>query len=302
VQGYQRHLLQLGLVDALLGELLDRLDAERLADRALLVVTADHGASFRAGESHRDPARMSHPEDAFAVPLFVKLPGQREGRVDLRNAETVDVLPTVAHALGVALPWPVDGCSLLADDCPPRPVKTVVTREMRRLAYDPALGLRGETLARKLALFGEGGPGDRLFAPGPYGSLVGRAVSELRAGPAPHRAILAPEPFEAAARSPQTSTLARITAALDPPPPPVAKAHAAVAVRGRVEAVAPILPDGRGGAFFSAMLPEERAPTGPGDLAILLVEGPPAGARLRPLRVAPLPARRGLGASGPARR
>jgi hypothetical protein len=288
VQGYQRHLLQLGLVDALLGELLARLDAEGLAERALLVVTADHGASFRAGESHRDPARMSHPEDAFAVPLFVKLPGQRDGRVDLRNAETVDVLPTIADALGAALPWPVDGCSLLAGDCPPRAVKTVGTRGMRRLRYDPALGLRTDTLARKLALFGEGGPGDRLFAPGPWGALVGRAAAELRGEPASGRAILMREPFEEAAKSPETSTLARITAALQPPPPAPVQLHAAVAVRGRVEAVAPVLPDGRGGAFFSVLLPEERSPGGPGDLEILLVEGTPPSARLRPLRLAPL--------------
>jgi hypothetical protein len=298
VQGYQRHLLQLGLVDALLGELLARLDAEGLGERALLVVTADHGAGFRAGESHRDPARMSHPEDAFAVPLFVRPPGPAGGRVDLRNAETVDVLPTIADALGVALPWAVDGCSLLADDCPPRAVKTVVTRGMRRLRYDPALGLRTETLARKLALFGEGGPGDRLFAPGPWGGLVGRAAAELRGEPAPGRAVLVREPFEEAARSPGTSTLARITAAIQPPPPARAPRQAALAVRGRVEAVAPVLPDGRGGAFFSALLPEARAPGGPGDLEILLVEGTPASARLRPLRLAPLRLGGGIGAGG----
>jgi hypothetical protein len=284
VQGYQRHLLQVGLVDALLGELLARLDAQGLYEGALLVVTADHGASFRAGEFERDPARMSHPEDVFAVPLFVKLPGQRQGRLSLRNAETVDVFPTVAEALGVRVPWALHGCSLLAADCPARPSKTVVTRERARLAYDPALGLRRDTLERKLSLFGEGGPSDRLFAPGPFGGLVGRRVAELRGERAPGRAILLREPFEKAAHSPETFSLARVTGALRPAPAPHAQTHVAVALKGRVAAVAPALPDGGGGAVFSAMLAEPTAPVQPADLEILLVEGPPAAPRLRPLR------------------
>ncbi len=47
-QGYQRHLFQVEYVDRLLGHLLDRLEQVGILDEAILVVTADHGASFRA--------------------------------------------------------------------------------------------------------------------------------------------------------------------------------------------------------------------------------------------------------------
>ena len=48
-QYWQRHLLQLGYADRVLGRLIAHLRKTGLYDKALLVVTADHGISFRAG-------------------------------------------------------------------------------------------------------------------------------------------------------------------------------------------------------------------------------------------------------------
>lgn len=47
------------------------------------------------------------------MPLFVKLPGQDEGRVDDREAATVDILPTVVDVMDVEVDWSFDGRSLL---------------------------------------------------------------------------------------------------------------------------------------------------------------------------------------------
>jgi hypothetical protein len=55
IQGYQRHLLQVGFVDTLLGKLLARLKAVNLYDRSLIVITSDHGASFRPNDFKRFP-------------------------------------------------------------------------------------------------------------------------------------------------------------------------------------------------------------------------------------------------------
>ena len=52
-QGWQRHLLQVGLVDRLLGQLIDRLERDGLYDRSLVIVTADHGVSFHPGDRRR---------------------------------------------------------------------------------------------------------------------------------------------------------------------------------------------------------------------------------------------------------
>ncbi len=77
LQGHQRYLLQLGYTDAALGILLRRLRETGLYDRALVIVTADHGAGFRLGDQRRLPTPTNLDEIAF-VPLFVKLPGSSE--------------------------------------------------------------------------------------------------------------------------------------------------------------------------------------------------------------------------------
>ena len=80
---YQRHLLQLGLADRLLGELLGRLRRLGLFRDALVVVVADHGIGFHVGVERRT-VTAGNVEDLAPVPLLVKLPGQRRGRIDRR--------------------------------------------------------------------------------------------------------------------------------------------------------------------------------------------------------------------------
>jgi sulfatase-like protein len=92
-QAYQRHLIQVGFVDRLVGDLLDRLRKADMYERSLVVVTADHGITFRLGQPQRDPTAATLPDIAL-VPLFVKQPGQREGDVIDHHVEITDVLPT----------------------------------------------------------------------------------------------------------------------------------------------------------------------------------------------------------------
>ena len=54
-QALQRHLLQLGFVDRLLGQLIARLRRTGLWDRAMVVVVADHGISFRVKPTPAPP-------------------------------------------------------------------------------------------------------------------------------------------------------------------------------------------------------------------------------------------------------
>ena len=103
IHGLQRHLLQVGYADRVLGQLLDRLKGTEIYDRALIVVTADHGISFRPGQRIRG-ATQENVEDVLEVPLFVKRPGQREGTVLEHVVRTVDIVPTLparaAHSRG----------------------------------------------------------------------------------------------------------------------------------------------------------------------------------------------------------
>jgi hypothetical protein len=176
--GWLRHLLQVGWADRVLGEILDRLERSGRWDDTLVVVTADHGASFRPGELRREVS-VANQAEVLLVPLLVKLPGQRRGAVDERNAETVDVLPTIADALGADVRWPLDGASLLRPP-PARTGKRLYSTHRsdlppRRFASRPPLPA---SLRRQLERFGSGPPA-RLFASGPHPQLLGRRVAEL---------------------------------------------------------------------------------------------------------------------------
>lgn len=88
-------------VDKLLGRLLSRMDEIGLLDRALLVVVADHGLGMTPGAGRRgDPNRRIVFDEILRVPLFVKLPGQTGGWRHDGYVETVDIVPTLADALG----------------------------------------------------------------------------------------------------------------------------------------------------------------------------------------------------------
>jgi Sulfatase len=107
-QGFQRHLLQTEYADRLLGDLLRRLRETGLYDRAMVVVLADHGVSFKAGDRRRRPT-PTNVHDVANIPLFIKRPGQRESGIEDTAVRTIDVLPTIARELGVRLREPVDG-------------------------------------------------------------------------------------------------------------------------------------------------------------------------------------------------
>ncbi|HEX5541806.1 MAG TPA: sulfatase-like hydrolase/transferase [Micromonospora sp.] len=109
---YERHLAQLAYTDRLIGQTLHRLDETGLYDEALVVVTADHGVSFTPGAQGRQaPQVRQAPGEVLWVPTFVKEPGQRSGRIDDRNWEQVDLLPTIAAQVNVPVRWRTDGVS-----------------------------------------------------------------------------------------------------------------------------------------------------------------------------------------------
>jgi len=111
-QAFQRHLLQVGYTDTLVGQLLGRLERSGLYEEALIVVVADQGVSFVAGGKSRNVSE-ENIADIAPVPLFIKFPQQTTRRVDSRAVRTIDILPTIADVLDVRLPWSVDGQSLL---------------------------------------------------------------------------------------------------------------------------------------------------------------------------------------------
>lgn len=275
LQGFQRHLLQVGYTDRMLGRLLDRLERTGLYDRSLVIVVGDHGASFRAAEGRR-PVTAGNLADIANVPLFVKLPEQTRGRVDPRLARTVDLLPTVADVLGVDIPWDVDGTSLLS----PAPAAREVLVDLRggkvrRASLDELLRDRQVTLDRKAAAFGVGA--DSLYRIGTNRRLLGRAVAGLRPGTTDVRvridnAAALAQVRRASGYLPVRISGRVISGRIEP------GTELAVAVNGRIEALTQVFGDDE--QRFRALVPERALRDGANEVEVFLVRGRGAQASL----------------------
>lgn len=181
-RAYQRHLLQIGFVDKLLGRLLARLKDEKLYERSLIIITADHGVSFIAGDNRRRLTDRNF-QDIAGIPLFIKFPFQKTGSIDDRVVESIDILPTIAAVLDITLPWPVDGVSLTTG-ASLRDKRTVYhygerVNDARKYEQKPAIHNRNSMgFTRKFELFGSN-PSEGFFTIGPRTDLIGKPVATL---------------------------------------------------------------------------------------------------------------------------
>jgi Sulfatase len=288
--GRQRHWLQLAFADRLLGETLTTMRERGLLDQAVVVVTADHGISFAPGTAARI---IGHGNDPWImwVPLFIKEPGQRTAKVDDRNWEHVDLLPTLADYAGVRLPWPVDGRSALRGEPRTETAKHfVVVRERgraRRLTVDGpsnlAAALEGGRLPPHPEVRPQLGaePGRGLARLGPRADLVGRPLGDLQVtdgGP-----TLTVEGLGAFrdVRPDRGQVPAYVQGTV--PAGMAPGTLLALAVNGRVQTVARVAPEGSAGTLrFAGMLPDWSFVAGANRLEVLAVEG--GGLRRLPLQ------------------
>jgi Sulfatase len=286
--GRQRHSLQLAYVDRLLGETLATLRDRGLLDEALVVVTADHGISFAPGTASRIIGRGNDPWIMW-VPLFIKEPGQRAGRVDDRNWQHVDLLPTLADYARVTVPWRVDGRSALRG----RPRTDTSKRVVVAREHQPpkvftvdgppnlAAALHGGMLPAhpeaRPRLGGE--PGRGLYRLVPRPELVGRPLDRLTVtagGPAVTVGDLAAFRDVRLDRGEVPAYVHGTVPAGLP-----AGTLLAVALNGRVGAVAAVAPDSPDHTLqFAAMLPGASFVAGANRLELLAVGG---GGQLRRL-------------------
>ncbi len=268
----QRHLLQLAFVDELLGEMIERLKRSGAWDRSLVVVLADHGASFRPGQARREPD-AGNAREIMHVPLFVKRPGQTTPLRDDRNVESIDLVPTVVDVLGVAPPWSMDGHSAFDGDGPPRPTKVIHRPRLAPLVLDDVrLPERWPAAERRHALFGADATGDDIERWSPRPKHVGRTVAMLSDG------ATVPAVFELVNRD-HYDRVDRTTGLLPlyvrgtvesvdaSAPPPLL----AIVVDGTVAAVAWTFDRVDARARFAALLPEAALPDGRRRLEVMAV-------------------------------
>ena len=180
-----RHLLQVGFADLEIKRLLEHLKSTGQYDRSLIVVTADHGTSFDTGRFDRRRVDRQNIDEISPVPLFVKRPNQRSGRVDDSVVETTDVVPTIADVLGSRLPEKVDGFSAFSAEVKARDEVKMLKRDLSgfvRVTKDELERDRDAEVQEKIRNYGSGDdPPERMYDVGGDSGLVGREVSELSA-------------------------------------------------------------------------------------------------------------------------
>ena len=293
---YQRHLLQLGMADRLLGELVRRLRSAGLYRDALVVVAADHGIGFRVGLERRT-IRPRNVQDLAPVPLIVKLPAGRGGRVIDRHVETIDVLPTILELAGVPVPERVDGRSLFHPVAAQSRRVTVYHRVGTELntvggdyAFDAATVARRRDAAvrRKTAWFGSGGGRnpDALYLIGPHAELVGQPVRSM--------SLLEREEAAESARIDQAEDLrevdlgsrfvpGQITGEL-PDGRPGGGRQVALALNGKIAATGWTFSlEGSPRESFELMVPESAFRHGPNHARLFEIVAGSGGPALRPL-------------------
>jgi hypothetical protein len=176
-QGYQRHLMQVGLADKMVGELIQRLKQVGIYDKALIVITADNGESFLHPNHDRHVADAVTYTDIASTPLLIKMPNQQNGGYDDRHVSTFDVVPTVADAAGLSMPWKIKGRSVLKGGNP-APVQVYREQGKKGQVFTASLSdyeqARAAALKRKIDVFSHG-----LYGIGPHPELIGKSVAEL---------------------------------------------------------------------------------------------------------------------------
>ena len=261
-ESFRRYLAQVGEVDRLVGATVRRLRETGLYDRSLIVLSSDHGVSFRPGQPRRLIEERNFA-DLAGVPMIVKAPGQRAGRTIDTPALTVDILPTLAAMLGTKVPWQVDGRSLTAG---PRPASSTLRidsfdgdvlhsgfEEYRR-------ELRAAT-ARELALGASGGP------------LYGRLAADLAAAAPEAAEVQYDDPGRYTAVDPASGVVpAFVTGRLSGGAR--AGLRLAVLVNGRICAVTEAYSD-NGEVGFGALVPEGSLRPGRNRVEVRALRGTP---------------------------
>jgi Sulfatase len=265
LHNHARYMLQLGYTDRELGVLMDQLRDQGLFDKALLVVTADHGYAFQMGLTDRRKVVPSNIDKIASVPLFVKLPHQRKGRVDSTYVHNIDIVPTLADVIGTSLDWEHDGRSLL-DPRPPATEVSMISRDFKKTIRIGTEAMearrRGErehwaevflTGAESRRRYGS--PWAGVYRVGPNQHLIGRRIGAVPRGSAVGRIANGELLRDVRPSEPLVPT--RVAGRLLGGRPPGVRRDLAAAVNGRIQAVGRSFSlKGSRKEWFSLIVPE----------------------------------------------
>jgi hypothetical protein len=268
--GMQRHILQVGYADRIVGQVVDRLRRAGVYDRALVIFTADHGVSYRAGQPRRAPNK-ENLSDIAAVPLFIKYPGQESGGIDDTMVRNIDAVPTIADALHVRLPYQAEGKPIRGGHDMSDTVAVQLGRGIVVSApFEEFVRAREAGAHRIVSMFGSDDGGRGLYTTGANRDLLGQPVESLRTtAKAPARvdfnSAQAFEPLRADAPVVPSLLSGRVTGNVPP------GSAIAVAVNGRVRGISETFSAG-GETRLAVMVPPDAFEPGRNRVDVLAIE------------------------------
>jgi Sulfatase len=270
---YLRHLLQTGFADRELAELFAHLKEIGEFDRSLIVVAADHGVAFDLGKRDRRKLTEENADEIAPVPLFVKAPGQKRGRIDDSWVETIDILPTIFDVLNLRPPVKMDGRSAFSAEVRARDQLRILERNTFRtirIDGDEFEAAKRGVVQEKLRLFGTGedGPG-RMYRIGPNQELIGKPAGGPGMTPLDVDFAYAREYRNVRLDSPTipTHVAGRVRS-------PGGARDVAIAVNGKIHAVSRTFRLTTGGGWLvAAMVPESSFEDGANEVEVFEVTG-----------------------------
>jgi hypothetical protein len=265
----QRHFIQNGYADTLTQLLIRDLKRKGLWNKALIVVTADHGINFDP-KTYR---RIAYPDDFGGIansPLFIKYPGQKKSRVSEEHTHTIDIVPTIAQVLGVHVPYKTQGRPI-SNDGPTGPVtiknglKSTVSQPFSKMLAERRLVLRRNALRF--------GTDTGLWQLGPRSDLLGSPAPPISgAGSAGSATLNKPEQWQHVTFGPGLIVPAFVAASLDDVPD---GSLIAIAVNGRVAATCRSFPftppEGGGDHWAGSVIPPQTLHPGHNSIGVYLI-------------------------------
>lgn len=256
---YQRHLLQMGAVDRFFGDFINRLKEQGLYENALIIVVADHGASWRKPGNERRALNKANYPELVSVPLFIKYPAQTQPEVVETPARTMDILPTLADYLDIGLPEGVDGQSLLAETRSVFDAIEVIDNhgeERFRLPL-PSTDEMRQLVQRKIDWFGTGEM-NAVFENGPFAEYRDKPVADYQVRPASGLSFRLDQPEDYQAYDPAGDYVpALVTGQVSASDARSLPKQLVVAVNGILREPYPLLKQIDNQLIFAATVPEE---------------------------------------------
>lgn len=168
-QAARRLIYQTKMVDGLVDGLVEQLENQAMFGEAIIVVTADHGASFRIGSGRRGVSAGNVGDIAF-VPLFVSFPGSVGGEVVSKAVSLIDVVPAIIDEIE----QPGTGStSLMAGEDPPE----ILSWVGQSMTIEEPSELLSSSLVAMKQLTGNATHVDRI---GDQFDLIGTPVANLK--------------------------------------------------------------------------------------------------------------------------